>query len=132
MTTQSLLLLIMKKQYFYPLPLHGSQILDFYFKSCSSSSCDFSCVVLPLSSSFSSYRFLMNILIFYSASTLFFFQISTLCLYPFWKSLSLSNSSYNITFPLSPIVNLFFRLLETTWKQARNETFKVHEMEQSY
>jgi hypothetical protein len=23
-------------------------------------------------------------------------------------------------------------LLETTWKQARNETFKVHEMEQSY
>jgi len=23
-------------------------------------------------------------------------------------------------------------LLETTWKQARIETFKVHEMEQSY
>ncbi len=23
-------------------------------------------------------------------------------------------------------------ILETTWKQARNETFKVHEMEQSY
>jgi len=23
-------------------------------------------------------------------------------------------------------------LLETTWKQTRNETFKVHEMEQSY
>jgi hypothetical protein len=22
--------------------------------------------------------------------------------------------------------------LETTWKQTRNETFKVHEMEQSY
>ncbi len=24
------------------------------------------------------------------------------------------------------------RLLETTWKQARNETFKVHEMKQLY
>ncbi len=38
----------------------------------------------------------MNILIFYSTSTLFFFQISTLCLYPFWKSLSLSNYPCNI------------------------------------
>jgi hypothetical protein len=38
--------------------------------------------VLPLSSSFSSYSFLMNILIFYLASTLFFFQISTLCSHP--------------------------------------------------
>jgi len=49
---------------------------------------------------------LMNISIFYSTSALFFFQISTLCLYPFWKSFSLSNSSYNIAFSFSPIANL--------------------------
>jgi hypothetical protein len=60
-----------------------SQILAFCFKSCSSSSCDFNHDVLPLSSSFSSYSFLMNILIFCLASALLFFKIFTLCLYPF-------------------------------------------------
>jgi hypothetical protein len=56
------------------------QLSIFCFKSCSSSSCNFSRVVLPLSSSFSSYNFLMNLLILCSISTLFFLQISTFCL----------------------------------------------------
>jgi len=86
------------------------------FSSYSFSSCDFSPVMLPLSSSFSSCSFLMNTLIFYSASALFFLHISTLCLYPFWKSLSLSNSSYNIAFFFSPIANIFFRLLTSRVK----------------
>jgi hypothetical protein len=29
-------------------------------------------------------------------------------------------------------INITIILLETTWKQARNETFKVHEMEQLF
>jgi hypothetical protein len=29
-------------------------------------------------------------------------------------------------------INMVKALLETTWKQARNESFKVHEMEQLY
>jgi hypothetical protein len=62
----------------------------------------------PLSSSFSSSSFLMSNLFVYSAFTLFFLQISTFCLYPFWKSFSLSISSYNITFSFSPINNIFF------------------------
>jgi hypothetical protein len=73
-------------------------------------------IVLPLSSSFSTYGFLMNTLIFYLASTLSFFQISTLCLYPFWKSFSLSNSSYHIAFSFSPMANLFFKLLTSKFK----------------
>jgi len=87
-----------------------SQISAFYLESCSFSSYDFSCVVLPLSFSFSSCSFLMSILIFYLAFALFFLQISKLCLYPLWKSLSLSNSSYNVTFSFSPIANLFFKM----------------------
>jgi len=105
---QSLLLFLMNKQCFCPLMV--SQILVFYFKFYNSSSCNFNHVVLPLSSSFSSYNFLMSILFFYSASTLFFLQISTLCLYPFWKSLSLSNSSYNTAFSFSLVSNLFFKV----------------------
>jgi len=71
--------------------------------------------VLPLSSSFSSCSFVMNTLIFCLAS-LFFLQISTLCLHPFYKAFSLSNSSYNIAFSFSPIANLFFRLLTSIFK----------------
>jgi hypothetical protein len=51
----------------------------------------------------------MNIF-YFSAFFLFFLQISTLCLYPFWNSLSLSNSSYNIAFSFSLVTNLFFRM----------------------
>jgi hypothetical protein len=58
----------------------------------------------------------MNILIFWSTFALFFLEISTLCLYPFWKSLSLSNSSYSIAFSFSLITNLFFRLLTSKVK----------------
>ncbi len=65
--------------------------------------------MLPLSSSFSSCSFLMNTLFFCSAFALFFFYISTLCLYPFWKLISLSNSSYNTTF-FSLVTNLFFKV----------------------
>jgi hypothetical protein len=61
-----------------------------------------------LSSSFSSCSFLTNILLFCLAFALLFLQIFTLCLYPFWKSISLFNSSYNTTFSFSPIPNLFF------------------------
>jgi hypothetical protein len=50
----------------------ASQILDFWLKSCSFSSCDFNRDVLPLSSSFSSCSFVMITLTFYSTSTLFF------------------------------------------------------------
>jgi hypothetical protein len=58
-------------------------ISTFCFRLCNPSSCNFNHVVLPLSSSFSSCSFLMNTLFFYSASSLFFLQIFTLCLYPF-------------------------------------------------
>jgi hypothetical protein len=91
-------------------------ISTFFLKSCSSSSCAFSRVVLPLSSSFSSYNFLMNTLIFCSTSTMFFLQISTLCLYLFWKFISLFNSSYSTTFSFSPLANLFFKLLTSKFK----------------
>ncbi len=80
------------------------------FKSYGFSSCDFNGVVLLLSSSFSNYSFFMNILIFYLVFAMFFLQIFTLCLYPFWKSLSFSNSSCNTTLSFSPITNMFFRL----------------------
>ncbi len=52
----------------------------------------------------------MNNLFFYSTFTMFFFQIFTLCLYPFWKYYSLSNSSYNIAFSFSHVPNLFFKM----------------------
>jgi len=38
-------------------------------------------------------------------------QISTLCLYFFWKSFSFSNSSYNVVFSFASMVTLFFKLL---------------------
>jgi hypothetical protein len=44
------------------------------------------------------------------AFALFFFQISTSCLYPFSKSFFLSKSSYNTTFSFSPTTNLLFRM----------------------
>jgi len=93
-----------------------SQILAFCPKSYSSSSCDFNFAMLPLSSSFSSYNFLMNTFIFYLIFSLFFLHISTLCLYPFWKSLSLSNSSYSIAFSFSPVANLLFKLFTSIFK----------------
>jgi hypothetical protein len=49
-----------------------SHILAFCFKVCNYSSYNFNYDVLPLSSSFSSYSFLMSTLFFCSASTLFF------------------------------------------------------------
>jgi hypothetical protein len=49
-----------------------SQILDLCLKSCSFSSYDFNHVVLPLRSSFSSYSFLMSLLIFCSTFVIFF------------------------------------------------------------
>ncbi len=92
------------------------QILDLCLKSCSSSSCDFNGVMLPFSSSFSSCTLLMSLLIFCSTFALFFLQISTLCLYPFWNSLSLSNSSYSVAFSFSLMANLFFKLLTSRFK----------------
>ncbi len=109
LTTQNLLLL-MKKDASIHFLFVLSQILDFYFNNYGFSSCDFSSVVLLLSSSFSNYSFFMNTLIFYLVFAMFFLQIFTLCLYPFWKSLSFSNSSCNTTLSFSPIANLFFRL----------------------
>ncbi len=93
-----------------------SQISTFYLQFYNYSSCNFNYVVLPLSSSFSSYNFLMNILFLCSTFALFFLQISTLCLYPFWKSLSLSNSSCNIAFSFSFVTNLFFKLFTSKVK----------------
>ncbi len=77
------MLFFKKKQCFIHFLSVVSQISTLCHKSYSSSSCDFSCVVLPLSSSFSSCSFLISTLIFYSSSTLLFLQISTLCLCPF-------------------------------------------------
>jgi hypothetical protein len=91
-------------------------IFDFCFKSCSFSSCDFNHIVLPLNFSFLSYSFLTSILIFCSIFALFFLHISTLCLYPFWKSLSLFNSSYSIAFSFSFITNPFFILFTSKIK----------------
>jgi hypothetical protein len=87
-----------------------SQISTFYLKSCNSSSCDFNRFVLPLNSSFSCCNFLMSTLIFCLTFALLFLQVSTLCLHPFWKSISLSNPSYNIAFSFSHVANMFFRL----------------------
>ncbi len=64
-----------------------SQISTFCLKFCNFSSCNFSHVVLPLSSSLSSCSFWMSTLFFCSAFALFFLQISTLCLYPSIKFL---------------------------------------------
>ncbi len=47
---------------------------------------------------------------------MFFLHISTLCLYPFWKSLSLSSSSYKDAFSFSPVTNLFFELFTSIIK----------------
>jgi hypothetical protein len=58
----------------------------------------------------------MNILIFYSFFVLCFLSIFILCLYSLWNSLSLSNSSYNVAFSFSYVVNLFFRLLTSIFK----------------
>jgi len=74
----------------------------FSLKFYNFSSYDFSHVLLPLSSSFSSCNFLMSTLSICLVYALFFLQISTLCLYPFWKSFSSSNSSYNTSFSFPP------------------------------
>jgi len=58
----------------------------------------------------------MNILFFHSAFAMFFLQISTLCLYPFWNSLSLSNSSCNIAFSFSLVTDMFFRVFTSKVK----------------
>ncbi len=102
------------------LILTKAKILAFCLKFCNSSSYNFNYVMLPLSCSFSSYNFLMTILVFCLAFTLFFLQNSKLCLYPFWKSVSLSNSSYNITF--SPIANMFFKVFTS---RAKFPIFRV-------
>ncbi len=69
-----------------------------------------------MSSLFSSCNFCMNTLIFCSFYVLFFLHISMLCLYSFWKSLSLSNSTYKSAFSFSSVANLFFRLLTSKFK----------------
>ncbi len=93
-----------------------SQNVAFCLKFCSSSSCDFNYAMLPLNSSLSSCSFLMSTWIFCSTSTLFFLQISTLCLYPFLNSLSLSYSSYNIAFSFSLVANMFSRVFTSKVK----------------
>jgi hypothetical protein len=108
------MLLLMKYQCLCPLFL--CDFPYFCLSSCNFSSCDIIHDVLSLNSSFSSCSFFMSTLIFYSTFTMFFFQISTLCLLPFWKSLSLSNSSYITTFSFSPMVNLLFKLLTSKFK----------------
>ncbi len=65
----SLMLFLMRKQCLCPFLLCG--FLNFNLKSYNFSSCNFNRVMLPLNSSFSSYDFLMNILIFCSTSSRF-------------------------------------------------------------
>ncbi len=64
----------------------------------------------------SSCSFLINLLILYSTSALFFLHIFKLCLHPFWYSLSLFNSSCSSTFSFPLVANLFFKLLTSKFK----------------